>query len=210
MFEAPNMNTPLWVGAEIVCKEPLTTGDLNIPVGTRGSIHSFVGNEVNIEFARKDPFEIPQYMHQLRLDFLYYWKVTSEEPSGESVKVPMIVFRHPDGGPPKGGLKYLGYWAGNEDPLKDYYAQREIILPWPGHYVDLEWDSRERALVVEYLKSCPDVEHWMGYSCCRLCGTCLGASDKGDGIYVWPAGFDHYVEAHGVRPPDEFVKRVKR
>jgi hypothetical protein len=32
-----------------------------------------------------------------------------------------------------------------------------------------------------------------------------GRLDLSDGVWLWPEGLAHYVEAHGVRLPDEFV-----
>jgi len=211
MFAVP-VNKPLWKGAQIVSKEPLTIsdgegGEVEIPVGTLGRIHSFEGSEVNIELE-----SIPgtRYMHQLRLDFVYYWGVMagSEPPVlGDHGIVPMVVEGHPDGGE-GASVKCIGYWATAENPLVDWYAQKGIVLPWPGQHVDLSWDADERAMVLGYLRSCPDVEYWRGWSMCRLCSADLGSTDKGDGIYMWPDGFDHYVEAHGVRPPKEFIDHV--
>ncbi len=36
----------------------------------------------------------------------------------------------------------------------------------------------------------------------------MGSMCLTDGTYGWPQGFAHYVEAHGVRPPEEFVRHV--
>ena len=38
----------------------------------------------------------------------------------------------------------------------------------------------------------------------------MGGTDLSDGHYVWPFGFAHYVEAHGVKPPQEFIDHVWR
>jgi len=52
----------------------------------------------------------------------------------------------------------------------------------------------------------------MGYSFCRFnCDApppLLGDSDFTDGEWVWPAGLAHYVEAHSVMLPDEFVQTM--
>ena len=45
----------------------------------------------------------------------------------------------------------------------------------------------------------------MGYSECRLCGQQNGAGEFTDGTYIWPEGLRHYVSAHSVRLPEEFV-----
>lgn len=99
--------------------------------------------------------------------------------------------------------QHIGYWATNRvnDPS---------CLPWPGDFIDLEWDLLERNFVSKYLKGQPDVQHWKGLSFCRLgCGSNdMGSTDKSDGIYTWPAGFAHYIEIHSVRPPQEFINHV--
>ena len=48
----------------------------------------------------------------------------------------------------------------------------------------------------------------MGLSPCRICGQPNGASEFTDGTYAWPEGLAHYVEAHAVRLPGEFVQHV--
>jgi hypothetical protein len=107
-------------------------------------------------------------------------------------------------------LKFLGYWAQKQDLKTDYYAQQGIDLPWPGEFTEPNWDPAERDLVAAYLDLAPDVQYWRGYSFCRLgCGHLDGCTDKSDGTYVWPAGFSHYVRAHNVKPPQEFIQHVR-
>jgi hypothetical protein len=36
----------------------------------------------------------------------------------------------------------------------------------------------------------------------------MGTSCLTDGTFIWPEGFAHYLEAHAVRPPVEFVRHV--
>lgn len=96
--------------------------------------------------------------------------------------------------------QHIGYWTTSRvnDPFP---------LPWPGDFVDPDWDSQEAEAVAQYLDSQPDVQHWRGISFCRLdCGyTAMGSTDKSDGIYTWPAGFSHYIRDHKVKPPQEFI-----
>lgn len=102
-------------------------------------------------------------------------------------------------------IKGIGFWALHVDPKKDYYKGK---FPWPGDFLDLSWDAEERQKVVEYLLSQPKTAHYMGVSECRFCDTDCGSADQSDGTYVWPEGFAHYIEKHGVRPPAEFVHHV--
>ena len=213
-IQDPTRST-LWIGAKVVCKEQfeMTLDDIQIKisVGTKGKIVEFEGPYVMVWLEDSPEIEITQ----LRGDFVYYWELAVEPPPKVfASQVPMILDRHPDHQPDgrsKVKYKYIGYWATNSDPKFCSYAQREDNqLPWPGDFVDTTWDPKERDLVVEYLKKAPKVCHWMGFSYCRLgCEEVdMGVSDHGDGIFVWPEGFSHYVEIHGVRPPEEFVKHV--
>ena len=45
---------------------------------------------------------------------------------------------------------------------------------------------------------------------CRLCGRSNGDATLADDAYQWPEGLAHYVEAHAVRLPVEFVAHVRR
>jgi hypothetical protein len=99
---------------------------------------------------------------------------------------------------------HIGYW-------KTSRANDPSDLPWPGDYIDETWDPAEREAVATYLDAQPDVQAWKGYSFCRLgCEhhSSIGTTDKSDGIFVWPAGFSHYIRKHSVRPPQEFIDHV--
>jgi hypothetical protein len=94
-----------------------------------------------------------------------------------------------------GGRLGIGYWRSRDEP----------DLPDPREHVDPSWDPRERARVVAYLTAAERVVQWRGLSPCRLCGCWNGSACLGDDAYNWPEGFAHYLEAHDVRPPAEFV-----
>jgi hypothetical protein len=163
------------------------------------------------------------FVDMMRGDFVYFWEPISEPlPARPRPKRSMVVDRDPSRPGKTTDQKYIGYWAASPDPDADEYQAKGILLPWPADHVDESWNEAKRSIVVQYLKDAPDVESWRGSSWCRFEGTqgrgrqrppCVGEqgmgyTDKGDGVYVWPAGFAHYVEAHGVRPPDEFVDHV--
>jgi hypothetical protein len=94
--------------------------------------------------------------------------------------------------------KHLGYWARN---LKD----NPHNLPWPGDFIDLNWNPTERDLVVNYLERPWCTDFYYGFSPCRLCKQLLASGDPFDGIYTWPKGFSHYLKQHNVKPPQEFI-----
>jgi len=224
MFEVPS-ETQEWLvlGAPLVCREPF---DIDIELlGVKGKFHVKKGDKAEVvefmdEYIRVGFFDFfgtrrkEGYIQHLRLDLIYFWEPEFEVTQrglAERAKVPMILDRHPDQPGKKTKERYIGYWASHEDPAVCHYAQKENVLPWPGDFVDTSWDPQERATVVAYLNGAPDVEFWMGYPHCRFkCphSTDLGTTDKGDGTYVWPAGFGHYLEAHGVKPPVEFIQYV--
>ncbi len=72
--------------------------------------------------------------------------------------------------------------------------------------------KRGRELVVRYLRSAPVVARFRGMSTCRLCpvdkqgfGPFNGGCEQSDGAWRWPDGYAHYVESHGVRPPQGLI-----
>ena len=151
------------------------------------------------------------HVDMMRGDFVYYWDPISEPlPARPRPKRGMVVDRHPDTPGKASDKKHIGFWAANADPDADEYEAKGLPLPWPADHVDESWNKAKRDIVVQYLKGAPNVEFWRGFSFCRLgCEDgAQGTTDKGDGTYVWPAGFAHYVEHHGVRPPEEFVDHV--
>jgi hypothetical protein len=128
--------------------------------------------------------------------------------------------------------KFLGYWhavsidIGTNLPLplrpdtewrQGRFARYEEtcgagVLPLPCDYIDNAWDPAERDKIVTYLKTGETFESWRGNSGCRFrgCGVryLAGYRDFTDWVYVWPEAFHHYVEVHGVKPPQEFIDHV--
>jgi hypothetical protein len=96
-------------------------------------------------------------------------------------------------------LVLIGYWASPEQPG----------WPDPARLVDESWDSDERESVACYLRWGLLYRGWCGPSRCRLCGERNGSVDLTDGVYVWPEGLFHYVAAHSVRLPREFVDHAR-
>lgn len=171
------------------------------------------------------------YVQYLRGDLVHYWGPGEETPQRAPVQrpiIPMDVATHPDmpGDANEKGYRFIGYWATSEDPATCAYAQKGLALPWPADFIDHDWDEQEREAVAMYLDEGTEVFAWRGFPCCRLgCQTLetytdaqgaealrmcldLGTTCKGDGVYVWPAGFSHYLRVHHVRPPAEFVEHV--
>lgn len=228
----------LVLGAPLICREPFDidiellsgkTMKFYVKKGDEAKVIEFVDNFVRVGFF--DFFGDRQkngYIQHLRLDLIYHWEPQCEvfqQGKVERAKVPMILDQHPDCSGKQTEERYIGYWASHEDPAICHYAQEGKLLPWPGDFVDTSWDAEERAIVIDYLNKAPNVEFWRGFSYCRLCsqkvglgstdksyGSCRPSSTydtfKSDKTYVWPAGFSHYLEVHGVKPPVEFIQHV--
>lgn len=140
----------------------------------------------------------------------------------------MILDFHPDISefhqekfPRKDGKTYrfLGYWHSiNSEYVPSHEFDRyedlfgAVGLPMPWDYIDKEWDVAEREKVIAHLKAGSTYESWRGNSWCRFHGCTIkylaGYRDLTDGAYVWPEGFPHYLEAHNIKPPQEFIDHV--
>jgi hypothetical protein len=94
-------------------------------------------------------------------------------------------------------LQQVGYWGNGN-----------CAFPDPVTYVDESWDESERGLVAEHLLRGFVARAYMGYSNCRLCGVQNGSLELTDGVFLWPDGLAHYVQAHAVRLPAAFVDHV--
>ena len=99
-------------------------------------------------------------------------------------------------------MRLIGYWLRN---LKDH----EFCLP---QEVVGDLPSEVRSQLAAYLDTGALYEHYRGFSWCRFfCGaqlTELGSRELTDGEWVWPEGLAHYVRAHGILLPEEFIKHA--
>lgn len=92
----------------------------------------------------------------------------------------------------------IGFW----------HSQNEPQLPKIQESIDYSWSRDHRSVVASYLKNGTVSGRYKGWSNCRICGVKNGSSDLTDGAYVWPEGLVHYVEAHHIKPNEEFVSHV--
>ncbi|MCZ4102453.1 MULTISPECIES: hypothetical protein [Streptomyces] len=97
-------------------------------------------------------------------------------------------------------LKALGYWR----------SESVAGLPDVAAMMDVEWDESEREIVADYLNQGQIVRQFMGVSRCRVCNEPNGNAELTDGEFIWPTGLSHYLTAHAVRLPSEFVMHVFR
>jgi hypothetical protein len=130
-----------------------------------------------------------------------------------------------------GLLKAVGYWRPSEGVLRykqqHGYGGRQLSpaeiaarpeappnpLPNPAWLVWEGWNPAELPGVLAYLRAGQEWIRFNGWSYCRFaCGiapSALGDRDLTDGVWVWPEGLAHYVEAHSVRLPDEFIDDMR-
>lgn len=96
-------------------------------------------------------------------------------------------------------LRLIGYW------------QNPFTYDWPdvNDFVDPDWDPDERQLTIGYLRAGAVARRFWGASTCRLCGQENGREELTDGEWLWPDGLVHYLEAHDVRLPAEFVAHAR-
>lgn len=100
----------------------------------------------------------------------------------------------------------VGYWRPRT--LTAWTQNAERALPDPRDFIDPDWSQEERDRVAQYLRAHPIRNRYRGFSECRICGCPNGSTDRSDGTYVWPSGLAHYVEAHSVRLPADFLQRA--
>jgi hypothetical protein len=97
-------------------------------------------------------------------------------------------------------VRLIGYWWSSQYPE----------WPNPAEFIDSDWDRNERSMVGLYLRSGQMFARSPGTSRCRICGTSNGSGELTDGVYVWPEGLHHYVDAHSVRLPREIIEHIRR
>ncbi len=60
----------------------------------------------------------------------------------------------------------------------------------------------------------PGIIQYRGMHGCRICGKVIGSRTNvlavDDDIWAWPEGLAHYLEEHGVEPPQEMLQMLSR
>ena len=109
-------------------------------------------------------------------------------------------------------LRRIGYWC-HVGSGRVHFAAYDA-LPDPRVLVEPSWDPNLRNNVLGYLR-----QGWIrslspGYSYCRFeCGipdSRMGSRTFTDGVWVWPEGLSHYIEAHAVGLPFEFLDHLQQ
>jgi hypothetical protein len=96
-------------------------------------------------------------------------------------------------------MRAIGYWVSEENPN----------FPHPEKFVGAYSSQALKEKVFGYLRSGNVYVQWRGLSACRFeCGVSpheIGSKCLTDGFWLWPEGLAHYVSAHDVVLPEEFV-----
>ncbi len=98
----------------------------------------------------------------------------------------------------------VGFWA-------DALARRRG--PDPLLLVDPTWAGEDRVALVKYLNDGLVWTSYFGFSYCRFaCGIPhedMGSATLTDGTWAWPEGLAHYVAAHHIALPDQFLEHAR-
>lgn len=95
-------------------------------------------------------------------------------------------------------LRRIGYWGSGAPGA----------LPDPVSLAGAEWVETEREDVEDYLGRGFVSSASLGREQCRLCGRQNGSLELSDGTFCWPEGLRHYVQAHSLALPREFIDHV--
>lgn len=94
----------------------------------------------------------------------------------------------------------VGYWRKSRDSKED--------LPFPFlDRVDPEFHP-DFAVKLRCLESKLEPELYRGWSMCRVCDKPNGSGEFAHAGFTWPSGYVHYIEEHGINPPDDFIDMV--
>lgn len=96
-------------------------------------------------------------------------------------------------------LSLVGYWSNPTVP-----PERSRGWPDPRDLTGA-WDGADRLATLAHLRRGKVFRVFAGASECRICATALGSLERSDGVWAWPDGLEHYVDAHDIRLPEAFV-----
>lgn len=111
-------------------------------------------------------------------------------------------------------VRAIGYWcpSGYPPSRPSFRRPSDAVFPDPRRLVRSGRSPAERESIVVYLRDGREYARWRGVSYCRFgCGIddcAMGSRCLTDGVWVWPEGLSHYVEAHSVLLPEDFVRRI--
>lgn len=81
-------------------------------------------------------------------------------------------------------------------------------LPFPVPYNNV-WPGKHKFLrALKKIQNVAEVNHYRGWSTCRICSKHNGSTEYEYKGWVWPEGFMHYVSTHNVRPSLAFQEFI--
>jgi len=129
-------------------------------------------------------------------------------------------------------LKLIGYWNklgkySNRNHLasllpiqyRESYLNslklNDSIIPEkyidPSKLIDKDfWMKYNKSETILYLKNGTPIKWYRGFSSCRICGKILGVHERTDGVWYWPDQFEHYIENHDIRIPEDFLNNLSK
>jgi len=143
-------------------------------------------DQIEAEIARQKPVPPPEVVATFGVQEL--WQVLRDD-------------SYRAGASYKAAYQRLGDLALETPPMGYFKTQdAEEALAWVKPMTDAE-----RLACIEYLKAGGMGFGWKGLARCRVCGEAMGTTCNltPDGKWKYPAKWEHYIEAHDVRPPDE-------
>lgn len=98
------------------------------------------------------------------------------------------------------GLKIEGYWYNSYGDAAKY--------PMPIAKSDEMQDKI--AFLINLTKAQEEAERnsYRGWSNCRICGCMNGSAEYHTDKWLWPSGYQHYINDHNVRPSPEFFEYI--
>ena len=93
----------------------------------------------------------------------------------------------------------IGYWenaSNTEEGRKEVEAAEGMMT------------AEEHEAVLKYIEASEIVIRYKGFARCRACGKPVGSCDMltPNKRFVFPQGYEHYITAHSVRSPEDFIK----
>lgn len=89
-----------------------------------------------------------------------------------------------------------GYWRSEQEP----------DLPLPVQQSEPVFADFIRLLIE--VQKVARVDHYKGWSTCRICGIHNGSAEYEFGGYRWPSGLEHYLTHHNVHPSAAFMRMI--
>ena len=89
-----------------------------------------------------------------------------------------------------------------------WWSEYESAFPKPIEHPVPEADKEEFLTALVKKEKIAHVTYYKGYSHCRICECRNGTTEFRSGSWIWPEGYEHYIEKHNVHPSAEFKQFI--